>query len=36
MSESIQRKFADQLAVDAMREVLHRELPICAEVVIGI
>jgi len=30
-----QRKFADQLAVDAMRQVLHAELPICAEVVIG-
>jgi len=30
-----QRKFADQLAVDAMREILSAELPICAEVVIG-
>lgn len=30
-----QRKFADQLAVDSMREVLHEELPITAEVVIG-
>jgi fructose-1,6-bisphosphatase/sedoheptulose 1,7-bisphosphatase-like protein len=30
-----QRKFADQLAVDAMREVLDKELPISAEVVIG-
>lgn len=30
-----QRKFADQLAVDAMRSTLDRELPICAEVVIG-
>lgn len=30
-----QRDFADQLAVDAMRQVLHEGLPICAEVVIG-
>ena len=30
-----QRKFADQLAVDAMRQTLHKELPISAEVVIG-
>lgn len=30
-----QRHFADQLAVDAMRQMLHEELPVCAEVVIG-
>lgn len=30
-----QRKFADQLAVDAMREVLDKELPIQGEIVIG-
>ncbi|RYG56413.1 fructose-bisphosphatase class II, partial [bacterium] len=30
-----QRHFADQLAVDAMRQVLHNDLPVCAEVVIG-
>ncbi len=30
-----QRKFADQLAVDAMRQILDHELPIRAEVVIG-
>jgi fructose-1,6-bisphosphatase/sedoheptulose 1,7-bisphosphatase-like protein len=30
-----QRHFADQLAVDAMRQTLHAELPVCAEVVIG-
>lgn len=30
-----QRKFADQLAVDALRSALHEDLPIRAEVVIG-
>lgn len=29
------RKFADQLAVDAMRYILHRELTVPAEIVIG-
>lgn len=30
-----QRKFADQLAVNSMRRTLHKDLPVCAEVVIG-